>query len=53
MTEMWVNQEKLYISAIMDLFNREIIAFKMGPSPDQELIKATIKAAQKRENCVP
>ena len=48
MTEMWVNQEKLYISAIMDLFNREIIAFKMGPSPDQELIKATIKAAQKK-----
>ncbi|MDR7079547.1 transposase InsO family protein [Neobacillus niacini] len=48
MTEVLMGQEKLYISAVMDLFNREVIAFEMGLSPNKELIKATIKAAQKK-----
>lgn len=48
MTEVLMGQEKLYISAVMDLFNREVIAFEMGSSPNKELIKATIKAAQKK-----
>ncbi len=47
-TEIMVDNVKLYISAIMDLFNREIIAFKISNSPNQELVDATIKAAQKK-----
>ena len=47
MTEIQVEQEKFYISAIVDLFNREVIALKVSSSPNQELIKATIEAAQK------
>jgi putative transposase len=48
MTEVLMGQEKLYISAVMDLFNREVIAFEMSSSPNKDLIKATIKAAQKK-----
>lgn len=47
MTEIQVEQEKFYISAIVDVFNREIIALKVSSSPNQELIKATIEAALK------
>ena len=48
MTEVLMGQEKMYISAVMDLFNREVIAFEMSSSPNKELINATIKAAQKK-----
>jgi putative transposase len=48
MTEILVGDKKFYISAIMDLFNREVIAFEISSSPNQELIRATIKAAQKK-----
>ena len=47
-TEVTVEQEKFYISAIMDLFNREVIAFEMSSSPNFELVKATIDAAKKK-----
>lgn len=48
MTEVIYKGEKLYISALMDLFNREIIAFKIGLSPNKQLIEDTIKAAKKK-----
>ncbi|WP_461182270.1 IS3 family transposase, partial [Virgibacillus kimchii] len=48
MTELWVENQKVYISAVMDLFNREIIAFKISESPNQQLIKDTIEAAQRK-----
>lgn len=48
MTEIQIEHQKYYISAIMDLFNREIIAFEISSSPNQELIKATIEAARKK-----
>lgn len=48
MTEIQIEHQKFYISAIMDLFNREIIAFEISSSPYQELIKATIEAARKK-----
>ncbi|WP_084786582.1 IS3 family transposase [Bacillus tuaregi] len=48
MTEVLVEGKKFYISALMDLFNREILALQISSSPNQELIKATIEAAQKR-----
>ena len=48
MTEIQIGQEKFYISAIMDLFNREVIAFELSSSPNQELIKATVESARKK-----
>ncbi|WP_307411047.1 IS3 family transposase [Neobacillus ginsengisoli] len=47
-TEVLVEGKKYYISALMDLFNRELLALQVSSSPNQELIKATIEAAQKR-----
>ncbi|MBO0959949.1 transposase family protein [Neobacillus sp. MM2021_6] len=48
MTEVLVEGKKYYISALMDLFNRELLTLQVSSSPNQELIKATIEAAQKR-----
>lgn len=48
MTELWVDNQKIYISALMDLFNREIIAFEVSDSPNLQLIQDTIEAAQKK-----
>lgn len=46
-TEVKVEQEKFYISALMDLFNREVIAFEISSSANFDLIRATIEAAKK------
>jgi len=48
MTEVLVEGKKFYISALMDLFNREVLALQVSSSPNKELINATIKSAQKR-----
>lgn len=48
MTEIWVENRKFYISALMDLFNREIIAFEISDSPNLQLIEDTIKAARRK-----
>ena len=48
MTEVSAEGKKYYISALMDLFNRELLAIQVSSSPNQELIKATIEAAQKK-----
>lgn len=47
MTELIVENQKIYISALMDLFNREIIAFEVSDSPNLQLIKETVEAAQR------
>lgn len=47
MTEVIVEGKKYYVSALMDLFNRELLALEVSSSPNQELIKATIKTARK------
>jgi putative transposase len=49
MTEIQVGKEKFYSSAIVDLFNREVIAFKISSSPNKELIEATLNAAQNKQ----
>lgn len=49
MTEVQVEKEKFYISAIVDLFNQEVIAFKISSRTNKELIEATLIAAQKNE----
>ncbi|WML55160.1 IS3 family transposase [Neobacillus sp. PS3-12] len=48
MTEVWVEDKKFYVSALMDLFNRELLALQVSSSPNKELIKATIETTQKR-----
>lgn len=48
MTEVLMESKKYYISALMDLFNRELLALQVSSHPNQELIKATIEAARKR-----
>jgi|SRR5690625_3602402 len=48
MTELWVDNQKVYISALMDLFNREIIAFEISDSPNLQLIQDTIEGAQRK-----
>lgn len=47
MTELTVENQKIYISALIDLFNREIIAFEVSDSPNLQLIKDTVEAAQR------
>jgi len=47
-TELWVETKKIYISTIMDLFNREIIAFEISNSPNLQLIRDTIEAARRK-----
>lgn len=47
MTELIVKDVKFYISAIMDLYNREIISFVVSSSPNTDLIKETIHLAMK------
>ncbi|MYL47149.1 DDE-type integrase/transposase/recombinase [Virgibacillus halodenitrificans] len=48
MTELWVENRKIYTSALMDLFNREILAFEISDSPNLQLIEDTIEAARKK-----
>ncbi|HLG26387.1 MAG TPA: IS3 family transposase [Paenisporosarcina sp.] len=45
LSEIKVRAEKFYISVIMDLYNREIIAFQVSNSPDASLVEATILQA--------
>lgn len=47
MSEITVEGDKFYVSAIMDLCDRQIIAFKMSESPNAALVEATIKQAIK------
>ncbi|WP_264158181.1 IS3 family transposase [Psychrobacillus glaciei] len=47
LSEITVEEEKFYVSAIMYLCNREIIAFKMSDSPTAALVEATVKQAMK------
>ncbi|MFD1708551.1 IS3 family transposase, partial [Siminovitchia sediminis] len=46
MTEIVLEGQKVYISALKDLFNEEVIAFETSSSPNQELICRTIRSAQ-------
>jgi putative transposase len=44
-TEFRVGEEKLYLSPVMDLFDRQIIAYQVGVSPTLELANASLRAA--------
>ncbi|MDH6284987.1 IS3 family transposase [Prescottella agglutinans] len=44
-TEFRVGDQKLYLSPIMDLFDRQIIAYTLGRSPSLELTNSSLRAA--------
>ncbi|MGO4201936.1 IS3 family transposase [Rhodococcus sp. TAF43] len=44
-TEFRVGDRKLYLSPIMDLFDRQIIAYSLGPSPSLELTNSSLRSA--------
>lgn len=44
-TEFSVGERKLYLSPVMDLFDRQIIAYSIGLSPNLELTNSSLRAA--------
>ena len=50
-TEFKVNNHKLYLSACMDLYNGEIVAYRMARRPVFELVSSTLEAALSRTRC--
>lgn len=44
-TEFNVNGQKIYLSAILDLFNREIVGYEVSKSPNFELIEQSFQKA--------
>ena len=44
-TEFRIGDDKLYLSPIMDVFDRQIIAYSIGPSPTLELTNSSLRAA--------
>jgi putative transposase len=47
-TEFSVGDRKLYLSPVMDLFDRQIISYSVGSSPNLELTNASLKHALAR-----
>ena len=50
-TEFNVNGHKLYLSACMDLYNGEIVAYRMARRPVFELVSGMLQAALARTAC--
>lgn len=46
-----VNGHKLYLSACMDLYNGESVAYRMARRPVFELVPSTLEAALSRTRC--
>ncbi|MDH6284160.1 putative transposase [Prescottella agglutinans] len=44
-TEFRVGDRKLYLSPVMDLFDRQIIAYSIGESPNLQLTNSSLRAA--------
>lgn len=49
-TEITYNETKVYISALMDLFNRDPISIVISRSPNNEMMEETIRQAMKERN---
>ena len=47
-TEFKVNGEKLYLSPVMDLYNREIVAFQLDVQPSFKMVRAMLDKAWAR-----
>lgn len=50
-TESNLNGHKLYLSACMDLYNGEIVAYRMARRPVFEMVSSMLEAALSRANC--
>ncbi|MGM0877139.1 MAG: DDE-type integrase/transposase/recombinase [Bacillota bacterium] len=48
-TEIQVDQEKFYISAMIDLFNREVTAFEVSSVQIRNLLKLPLKRSEKEK----
>lgn len=46
-----VNGHKLYLSACMDLYNGEIVAYRVARRPVFEIVSGTLEAAPSRTRC--
>ncbi|MGC4944577.1 IS3 family transposase, partial [Kribbella sp. DT2] len=44
-TEFRIGNDKLYLSPVMDLFDRQIIAYSLGTSPNLQLTNNSLRAA--------
>jgi len=44
-TEFKINGQKIYCSAVLDLFNREIVGYEISKSPNFELVQQSFKKA--------
>ncbi|WP_169833786.1 IS3 family transposase [Saccharibacillus sacchari] len=51
-TQYRVGERWLYLSAVKDLFNNEIVAYQIGEHPDKELVKQTFKKAFRKRKDV-
>ncbi|MDD0812922.1 IS3 family transposase [Curvibacter sp. RS43] len=51
-TEFNISGQKLYLSACMDLYNGEIVAYRMARRPVFEMVSSMLEAALSRTNCV-
>jgi putative transposase len=49
-TYLMFNQKRLYLSAIKDLYNNEIVAYKISNRNDLKLVIDTIKLAKKKQD---
>lgn len=49
-TYLMFNQKRLYLSAIKDLYNNEIVAYKISDTNDLKLVVNTIKEAKKKQD---
>ncbi|MCX5775679.1 MAG: IS3 family transposase [Firmicutes bacterium] len=45
-TEFQIGGERIYLSPIMDLYNREIVSYSIGGSPSMDLIKEMLEGAR-------
>lgn len=52
MTQYQVGERWLYLSAVKDLFNNEIVAYEIGEHPDKELVERTFKKAFRKRKDV-
>ncbi|MDR7003112.1 IS3 family transposase [Neobacillus niacini] len=49
-TYLMFNQKRLYLSVIKDLYNNEIVAYKISKSNDLKLVSDTVKEAIKKQD---
>lgn len=49
-TYLTVNGQRIYLSVILDLFNGEVVAHKLGRNPSLEFVFETVRLATSKQN---